>query len=80
MEMFGNSGAQQDRINIVTLRFVLILIEREQDQGTIFTFARVETLVLEQGDEPPLEPGAQEIDGGIMTIVHHVWCEEHPLR
>ena len=54
----------------------LSFVEGEDDQSTVI----VEVGVVEQCAEPETSPVGREVNGGIVAVVDHVGCHEHPLR
>lgn len=54
----------------------LTFVEGEEDQSTVV----VEISVVEQWEEPVIEPLARKVNVSIMAIVDHIWRDEHPLR
>lgn len=57
-----------------------VLIESQQDQRSITTLARVELWILQKRNQEILQPRTSIVNGGIMSIVHHVRGDEVPLR
>ena len=54
----------------------LSFVKGEEDQSTVV----VEVGVVEQWGEPEIDPAGRKVKGGIVAIVDHVGCHEHPLR
>ena len=57
------------------LTVCLSFVKGEQDQGTVV----VEVGVVEQWEEPVIDPRARKVNGGVVTIVDHIARHEHPL-
>ena len=57
------------------LTVCLSFVKGEQDQSTVV----VEVGVVEQWEEPVIDPRARKVNGGVVTIVDHIGRHEHPL-
>lgn len=52
------------------------LVEGQEDDGAV----RVEVRVLEEREEPEVEPVANEVDRRVVSVIHEVRRDEAPLR
>ena len=57
------------------LTVCLSFVKGEQDQSTVV----VEVGVVEQWEEPVINPRARQVNDGVVTIVGHIGHHEHPL-
>ena len=74
-QFFGNGRAQEHREHLVVDGVCLVLIECQQNECVV----AVEPLVLEQENQPVLKPCSSKVGVRIVSVVDHIWGDEHPL-
>jgi hypothetical protein len=75
-EALGNSVSEKDTVNVVGIRVGVVLIESQENQG----LGAIEPCIVEKRLEEVLGPCTGNRDGGVVTIIDHIGCDEHPLR
>ena len=74
LQVVGDGTAEEDGVDAVLLLVRGDLVEGDEDQGVL-----AEVVVLQQGGDKAVEPGAGEGDVGIVGVVGHVGGNEHVL-
>ena len=64
-EVLGQALAEHEGVHPVLLRIRLVLVEGEDDDGSL----GVEAVVVEEGVEPVLEEVGAEVGRGVMRVV-----------
>ena len=71
----SGTAPPSNKARMCLLTICLSFVKGEQDQGTVV----VEVGIVEQWEEPVIDPRARKVNGGVVTIVDHIGRHEHPL-